>query len=114
VPFDRILADVPCSASGVARRHPDIKWLRRAQDLPAFAARQAAILDALWQVLGPGGKLLYVTCSVFSLENEAVVGEFVARAPRARRLELPDGRPAQCLPGAEHDGFFYALIEKRA
>jgi 16S rRNA (cytosine967-C5)-methyltransferase len=114
VPFDRILADVPCSASGVARRHPDIKWLRRAQDLPAFAARQAAILDALWQVLGPGGKLLYVTCSVFSLENEAVVGEFVARAPRARRLELPDGRPAQCLPSAEHDGFFYALIEKRA
>ena len=114
VPFDRILADVPCSASGVARRHPDIKWLRRAQDLPAFAARQAAILDALWQVLGPGGKLLYVTCSVFSQENEAVVGEFVARAPRARRLELPDGRPAQCLPSAEHDGFFYALIEKRA
>jgi 16S rRNA (cytosine967-C5)-methyltransferase len=114
VPFDRILADVPCSASGVARRHPDIKWLRRAQDLPAFAARQTAILDALWQVLGPGGKLLYVTCSVFSLENEAVVGEFVARASRARRLELPDGRPAQCLPSAEHDGFFYALIEKRA
>ena len=114
VPFDRVLADVPCSASGVARRHPDIKWLRRAQDLPAFAARQAAILDALWQVLGPGGKLLYVTCSVFPLENEAVVGEFIARAPRAQRLELPDGRPAQCLPSAEHDGFFYALIEKRA
>jgi 16S rRNA (cytosine967-C5)-methyltransferase len=114
VPFDRILADVPCSASGVARRHPDIKWLRRETDPPAFAARQAAILDALWQVLGPGGKLLYVTCSVFPLENEAVVGEFVARAPRARRLELPDGRPAQCLPSAEHDGFVYALIEKRA
>ena len=114
VPFDRVLADVPCSASGVARRHPDIKWLRRAQDVPAFAARQAAILDALWQVLGPGGKLLYVTCSVFPQENEAVVGEFVARMPRARRLELPDGRPAQCLPCPEHDGFFYALIEKRA
>ncbi len=114
VPFDRILADVPCSASGVARRHPDIKWLRRETDPPAFAMRQAAILDALWQVLGPGGKLLYVTCSVFPLENEAVVGEFVARAPRARQLELPDGRPPQCLPSAEHDGFFYALIEKRA
>jgi 16S rRNA (cytosine967-C5)-methyltransferase len=113
-PFDRILADVPCSASGVARRHPDIKWLRRAQDLPAFASRQTAILDALWQVLGPGGKLLYVTCSVFPRENEAVVGEFAARAPRARRLDLPDGRPAQLLPSAEHDGFFYALIEKRA
>jgi 16S rRNA (cytosine967-C5)-methyltransferase len=114
VPFDRILADVPCSASGVVRRHPDIKWLRRSQDLPAFAARQAAILDALWQVLGPGGKLLYVTCSVFPLENEVVVGDFVARVPQARRLELADGRPAQYLPSAEHDGFFYALIEKRA
>jgi len=114
VPFDRILADVPCSASGVARRHPDIKWLRRAQDLPAFAARQAAILDALWQVLGPGGKLLYVTCSVFPQENEAVVEAFLRRVPHADRLELADGRPAQCLPSAEHDGFFYALIEKRA
>jgi len=114
VPFDRVLADVPCSASGVARRHPDIKWLRRSQDVPAFAARQAEILAALWQVLGPGGKLLYVTCSVFPQENEAVVGEFVARTPQARRLELPDGRPAQCLPCPEHDGFFYALIEKRA
>jgi 16S rRNA (cytosine967-C5)-methyltransferase len=112
-PFDRILADVPCSASGVARRHPDIKWLRRAADVSAFAARQGAILDALWQVLGPGGKLLYVTCSVFPQENEAVVEAFAGRAPQARRLELADGRPAQWLPGAEHDGFFYALIQKR-
>ena len=114
VPFDRILADVPCSASGVVRRHPDIKWLRRAQDVAAFAARQAAILDALWQVLGPGGKLLYVTCSVFPQENEAVVEAFLRRAPHAGRLELADGRPAQWLPGAEHDGFYYALIQKRA
>jgi 16S rRNA (cytosine967-C5)-methyltransferase len=114
VPFDRILADVPCSASGVVRRHPDIKWLRRAQDVTAFAARQAAILDALWQVLGLDGKLLYVTCSVFPQENEAVVDAFLRRVPRAARLELADGRPAQWLPGAEHDGFFYALIQKRA
>jgi 16S rRNA (cytosine967-C5)-methyltransferase len=114
VAFDRILADVPCSASGVVRRHPDIKWLRRAQDVAAFAERQAAILDALWQVLGPGGKLLYVTCSVFPQENEAVVEAFVGRAPQARRLALGGGREAQWLPSAEHDGFYYALIQKRA
>ena len=114
VGFDRILADVPCSASGVARRHPDVKWLRRAADLPAFAARQAAILDALWQALAPDGKLLYVTCSLFPLENEQLVEAFVARTPRARRLPLPDGAPAQWLPGAEHDGFYYALIQKQA
>src|SRR4029079_7855853 len=64
-PFDRILADVPCTASGVVRRHPDLKWLRRAQDVEAFAGRQGRILDALWQVLAPDGKLLYATCSVF-------------------------------------------------
>jgi 16S rRNA (cytosine967-C5)-methyltransferase len=114
VPFDRVLADVPCTASGVVRRHPDVKWLRRAQDIPAFAARQGVILDALWQVLGPGGKLLYVTCSVFPQENEVVVEAFLRRVPHARRLELADGRPAQWLPGAEHDGFYYALIQKRA
>ena len=114
VAFDRVLADVPCSASGVARRHPDVKWLRRAQDVAAFAARQAAILDALWQVLRPGGKLLYVTCSVFPQENEEVVDAFVGRAPGARRLPPADGRPAQWLPDAERDGFFHALIEKRA
>jgi 16S rRNA (cytosine967-C5)-methyltransferase len=113
-PFDRILADVPCSASGVVRRHPDVKWLRRAQDVSAFAARQGEILDGLWRVLGPGGKLLYVTCSVFPQENEAVVEAFVARAPHAWRIALADSRPAQWLPDAEHDGFYYALIEKRA
>jgi 16S rRNA (cytosine967-C5)-methyltransferase len=113
-PFDRILADVPCSASGVARRHPDLKWLRRAQDIPAFAARQATMLDALWQVLGSGGKLLYATCSVFPQENEEVVQRFVARAGHARRLPLPDGAPAQWPPGPGHDGFYYALIEKQA
>ena len=112
--FDRVLADVPCSASGVARRHPDIKWLRRASDIAVFAARQAAILDALWQVLAPGGKLMYVTCSVFPGENEEVVSKFLTRASCARRLPLPDGGHAQWLPTPEHDGFFYALIEKAA
>jgi 16S rRNA (cytosine967-C5)-methyltransferase len=112
--YDRILADVPCSASGIARRHPDLKWLRRAQDVPMFASRQAGILDALWQVLSPNGKLLYVTCSVFPGENDAVLDAFVGRNPNARRLPLPDGGPAQWLPGPLHDGFYYALIEKPA
>ena len=112
--FDRVLADVPCSSSGVARRHPDLKWLRRASDLPQFAARQAAILDALWQVLAAGGKLLYATCSVFPQENEALVQAFVQRAAGARILPLPDGGPQHWLPGAQHDGFFYALIQKQA
>jgi 16S rRNA (cytosine967-C5)-methyltransferase len=113
-PFERILADVPCSGSGVARRHPDIKWLRWAQDLPAFARRQVAILDALWFALAPGGKLLYVTCSMFAEENGAVVDTFCARTPRARRVALPGGAPAQLLPDSEHDGFYFALLEKAA
>jgi 16S rRNA (cytosine967-C5)-methyltransferase len=112
--FDRILADVPCSASGVARRHPDVKWLRRSTDVPAFAVRQSAILDALWHVLAADGKLLYVTCSVFPQENEQLVEAFVGRTPGARRLPLPDGAPAQWLPAAEHDAFYYALIQKQA
>jgi len=113
VPFDRIFADVPCSASGIARRHPDIKWLRRSHDLAAFAARQAAMLDALWQVLRPGGKLLYATCSVFPQENDAVIEAFVARAARAVRLQLSDGAAPQGLPDAERDRFYYALIHKQ-
>ena len=113
-PFDRILADVSCSASGIARRRPDLKWLRRAQDLAPFAARQGAILDALWQALRANGKLLYVTCSVFPQENEGVIRAFLVRHGDARRSALPDGGAAQWLPGAEHDGFFYALIEKAA
>jgi 16S rRNA (cytosine967-C5)-methyltransferase len=112
--FHRVLADVPCSASGVARRHPDIKWLRRASDIASFAARQSAMLDALWRLLAPGGKLLYVTCSLFPGENEEVVSAFLTRAPGAHRMPLPDGQPAQWFPTSEHDGFFYALIEKAA
>ena len=112
--FERILADVPCSASGVARRHPDMKWLRRDADIAVFAARQARILDALWRTLASGGKLLYVTCSVFAEENDALVGAFAARTPGTRRVPLPDGAAAQLLPGPEHDGFFFALLEKPA
>ena len=112
--FDRVLADVPCTASGVARRHPDIKWLRRPADVAAFAARQARILDALWRVLAPGGKLLYVTCSVFPEENGAVIDAFAARTPGALRAALADGGPAQWLPAPEHDGFFFSLLEKPA
>jgi len=112
--YDRILADVPCSASGVARRHPDIKWLRRATDIEAFATRQLRILNALWRALASGGKLLYVTCSVFPEENDAVIDAFAAHMPDARRALLADGGPAQLLPCPEHDGFFFALLEKPA
>jgi 16S rRNA (cytosine967-C5)-methyltransferase len=115
VPFDRILADVPCSASGVVRRHPDIKWLRRASDIAQFAAQQAEILDALWRCLARGGKLLYVTCSVFAEENERQITAFLSQHEDAKRLPLPgfsvpDG---QLLPTAQHDGFYYALLSKR-
>ncbi len=114
-PFDRILADVPCSASGVVRRHPDIKWLRRATDLAGFAQTQAAILDALWPLLAPGGKMLYGTCSVFPQENGEQVSAFLARHADARRLPTGGADPElQLLPSPEHDGFYYALLEKTA
>ena len=118
VPYDAILADVPCSSSGVVRRHPDIKWLRRPDDIPRYARRQAAILDALWQTLRRGGKLLYATCSVFQEENALQIARFLERHHDARHLPLPgdtDPRrePAgQILPDADHDGFFYALLQK--
>jgi 16S rRNA (cytosine967-C5)-methyltransferase len=111
--FDRILADVPCSASGVVRRHPDIKWLRRAEDVAAFAQTQARILDALWPALAPGGKMLFCTCSVFPEENGEQVRDFVARHPDARRLPTGSTDPElQLLPTATHDGFYFALLEK--
>lgn len=113
-PFERILADVPCSASGVARRHPDIKWLRRAADVASFAHTQAAILDALWPLLTPGGKMLYCTCSVFPQENGAQVHAFTMRHPDARRLPTGGGEiERQLLPTADHDGFYYALLQKK-
>jgi 16S rRNA (cytosine967-C5)-methyltransferase len=110
--FDRILLDAPCSASGVVRRHPDLKWLRRTTDLARFAREQARLLEAMWRVLAPDGKLLYATCSVFPEENGAVIEAFAARHADARRLEVPGLDLGQLLPDAEHDGFFYALIEK--
>ncbi|THF62246.1 16S rRNA (cytosine(967)-C(5))-methyltransferase RsmB [Pseudothauera rhizosphaerae] len=113
-PYDRILADVPCSASGVARRHPDIKWLRRREDIPRFAAQQAEILDALWHILRPGGTMLYVTCSVFDEENRGQIARFCARHADARRVATGGRLEHQLLPTAEHDGFYYALLSKLA
>jgi 16S rRNA (cytosine967-C5)-methyltransferase len=110
-PFDRILADVPCSASGVVRRHPDIKWLRRPSDIAKFAAAQGQILDAMWQVLARGGKLLYATCSVFAEENQQQITAFQHRHPDAEWLS--QDLLGQLLPDAHHDGFFYALLSKR-
>ena len=112
--FQRILADVPCSASGVVRRHPDIKWLRRSADIAGFAQQQLDILRALWPLLAQDGELLYATCSVFHQENEQVVAAFLAQQPNARRLPitLPDAINGQLLPTDQHDGFFYALLQK--
>ncbi len=109
-PFQRILADVPCSASGVVRRHPDIKWLRRETDIVQFAAVQRRILDVLWQCLDRGGKLLYVTCSVFAEENSRQVDAFLERHRNAELLPL--STQSQLLPDSQHDGFFYALLRK--
>jgi 16S rRNA (cytosine967-C5)-methyltransferase len=113
-PFDRILADVPCSASGVVRRNPDIKWLRRPEDIAQFAAQQAVMLEALWRLLAPGGTLLYATCSIFHEENEGQVQAFLARhAADAERCPLPEPlSDGPLLPAAEHDGFYYALLRK--
>ncbi|WP_374681303.1 16S rRNA (cytosine(967)-C(5))-methyltransferase RsmB [Accumulibacter sp.] len=107
--FDAILADVPCSASGVVRRHPDIKYLRRESDIRGFVRIQAEILDRLWPLLKAGGKLLYATCSVFPEENRAQIDAFVFRQPDARRLV-----EEELVPQPEHDGFFYALLQKAA
>ena len=112
-PFDRILADVPCSASGVARRHPDIKWLRRPEDVVRFATIQAEILEALWITLAPGGKMLYLTCSLFPEENSAQLAGFAARHRDCVRAPFPDGSiERQLLPSSQHDGFYFALLEK--
>lgn len=128
VMFERILADVPCTASGIVRRHVDIKWLRREADIASFTAQQAKILPSLWQRLKKGGKLLYVTCSVFNEENQAQVDQFLASHPDA--MQLPIALPPQhaiaalrmtqnaektqlqLLPSNHHDGFFYALLQK--
>jgi 16S rRNA (cytosine967-C5)-methyltransferase len=119
-PFDRILADVPCTASGIVRRHVDIKWLRREADVASFTAQQAAILHSLWQLLAKGGKLLYVTCSIFHEENQRQIEKFLARQADAAQLPLDTLKDSglitqqqgQLQPCAEHDGFYYALLQK--
>lgn len=120
--FDRILLDVPCTASGVVRRHPDSKWLRRKTDLASFAEQQARLLAGLWPLLSPGGLLLYTTCSVFAAENELQIIDFQTRHPQALResISFPADCPhvgGQLLPsgkaaGHNQDGFFYALLRR--
>ena len=124
VPFDRILLDAPCSATGVIRRHPDIKLHRRASDIDGLVRLQAGLLDAVWPLLRPGGRLLYVTCSVLRAENALQVNAFLERCPTARPLALAldpgrsDGAGRQLLPGVNPaaetamDGFYYACLEK--
>lgn len=112
-PFERILADVPCSASGVVRRHPDIKWLRREADVAGFAARQARILNLLWRTLAPGGTMLYVTCSVFDEENTWQLAAFERRHPDAERVLIDEAADRSLAPGPDNDGFYYALLRKR-
>ncbi len=125
-PFDRILLDAPCSATGVIRRHPDIPLLRRNADIDALAARQQQLLSALWRILAPGGRLLYVTCSVLPQENETQIGQLLRQqGDAAESSVLPNynirdvmRRRAvgyQILPGDRGlDGFYYACLEKRA
>lgn len=112
--FDRILADLPCSGSGVVRRHPDIKWLRQPADIASLAAQQRQILDALWPLLAPGGRLLMVTCSIFPEENRQQAQDFVRRHTDARPVTLdhPALSDGQALPSTDHDGFFYAAFHK--
>jgi len=120
VPFQRILLDAPCTASGIVRRHPDIKWLRRPHDIVSLGAQQLRLLESLWHTLASGGKLLYATCSVFAAENQLQVSAFLRSHPEAKLLPLPDipdgpeigNVKGQILPDARHDGFFYALLQK--
>jgi 16S rRNA (cytosine967-C5)-methyltransferase len=110
-PFDRILADVPCTASGIVRRHPDIRWLRRKADTAQLAVLSARILDNLWRMLAPGGKLLFVTCSVWPQESEGQAAAFAIRN-EARRLAAPGQMLPMVADNDNHDGLFYALFQK--
>ena len=114
--FDRILLDAPCSATGVIRRHPDIKWLRRDRDINELAQLQSEILDAIWPHLKPGGTLVYATCSILPEENTQQIAAFLTRTPDAalRDTGTPERPGQQNLPGAEEgDGFFYAKLIKK-
>lgn len=121
VPFDRILVDAPCSGSGVIRRHPDIKLLRRPTDIDGLVATQERMLAALWPLLRPSGRLLYATCSVLRAENGGVISRFVEAVPNAREIRIDPragwglaGAPGrQILPGEDDsDGFYYACLKK--
>ncbi|MGH8822219.1 MAG: 16S rRNA (cytosine(967)-C(5))-methyltransferase RsmB [Rhodoferax sp.] len=122
-PFDAILLDAPCTASGIVRRHPDVRWLRRESDIDQLTAIQAALLAALWPLLKPGGRLLYCTCSVFKAEGYDQIQTFVthntdaALRPSPGHLMPQIGANSDGVPdnrSGDHDGFFYALLEKRA
>ena len=119
--FDAILLDAPCTASGIVRRHPDVRWLRRPGDSAQLAQTQARLLKALWPLLAPGGRLLYCTCSVFRAEGDDTVQAFLQRNTDARMLpspghlipgKIPTGLPVKHNALGEHDGFYYALLEK--
>ena len=129
--FDYIMADVPCSASGIVRRHVDIKWLRRERDIATFTQQQSAILQQLWQSLAKKGKLLYVTCSIFNEENQQQIDSFLQKNMDATQLPLSlallltnesdnnidtkyvqDAKSVQLIPNGQHDGLFYALLQK--
>ncbi len=110
--FDRILLDAPCTASGVVRRHPDGKWLKRPEDMQHLARQQRRLMDALWPLLKPAGTMLYATCSLFHEENADQVASFLARHPDASSEAVAGTRAGQLLPNWEMDGFFYARILK--
>ena len=117
--FDRILLDVPCSASGVIRRHPDIKWLRRHDDIAQLVATQQTMLRQAWRLLAPGGRLLYATCSVFRAENEQQIDHFLDDAADAEEIIIQADWGEDCrhgrqiLPGQQAmDGFYYAVLQK--
>jgi len=120
--FDAILLDAPCSASGVVRRHPDVRWLRRESDIAQLAATQERLLATLWTLLKPGGRLLYCTCSVFRAEGEDQIQTFLKHNTEAALLPSPgyllpvsatNGRVVPDNLAGDHDGFYYALLEKR-
>ena len=116
--FDAILVDAPCSGTGVIRRHPDIKWLRRASDIAQMAEQQQAILTALWPLLKPGGRLLYATCSILDAENSEVLAAWLPTQADAKAVSIaatwgePAGVGRRIAPGGAWDGFYYAKITK--